>query len=420
MALDLYSINDVEIEKSGNMERDRIIFFANLNVVLYALCFWIQLGVLPYLTKSLGVDTTTFGYLQTTFAIVQLCGGPLFGRFGDLFGARNALLLAFLAAAFSYGFLFFATTVPILFLSRVPSLFMHSMQGAQMVVTDVSKGKDRASSIGRLGIAYGIGMVTGPFFGGLITEKFGVKAAACAACLGSVASILLVYFTIPKNTKEFAKSQDEDSVPVPQSSQSAGLFDYKRILGILKLQNVGYLLFIKCVSGVPIGILTAMFSVFVMEYFQMGAKENGYILSYSGAVSMVIQGFGIKLLTARYSEALLIKYSISSLILAYTIMIFTQQNIIIFLLALIPLASGGAVLQTIVTSVITKSVPSADTGSALGLSMATHSLIRSISPTIGGWLFASYGFYIFGLIGVFMNGLLCLYLVLYGKQEFVI
>ena len=73
-----------------------------------------------------------FGYLQTTFAIVQLCGGPLFGRFGDVFGSRAALALAFISAAVSYAVLGAATSVPMLFLSRLPSIFMHAMQGMYM------------------------------------------------------------------------------------------------------------------------------------------------------------------------------------------------------------------------------------------------------------------------------------------------
>lgn len=84
---------------------------------------------LQYLSKKLGADPIVFGYLQTTFAVVQLCGGPLFGRFGDLFGSRAALSLAFLAASVSYGILGMSTSVTMLFLSRLPSVFMHAMQG---------------------------------------------------------------------------------------------------------------------------------------------------------------------------------------------------------------------------------------------------------------------------------------------------
>ena len=36
---------------------------------------------LQYLTRQLGLDSVAFGYLQTTFGVLQLLGGPLFGRY---------------------------------------------------------------------------------------------------------------------------------------------------------------------------------------------------------------------------------------------------------------------------------------------------------------------------------------------------
>ena len=87
-----------------------------------------------YLTKKLGADPIVFGYLQTTFAVVQLAGGPLFGRFGDIFGGQAAMTLAFMAAALSYGLLGLSYTLPILFISRLPSVFMHAMQGTAYIL----------------------------------------------------------------------------------------------------------------------------------------------------------------------------------------------------------------------------------------------------------------------------------------------
>ena len=74
-----------------------------------------------------------FGYLQSLFAFVQLCGGPIYGRFGDLFGTRNALILAFLASASSYGLLAVASSFSVLLLSRLPSVCMHSFHGGFFV-----------------------------------------------------------------------------------------------------------------------------------------------------------------------------------------------------------------------------------------------------------------------------------------------
>ncbi|XP_013399044.1 solute carrier family 22 member 18-like [Lingula anatina] len=178
-----------------------VVLAVHANIVLYSVFFWIQQGTMPYLIKKFEVDPAVFGYLQTTFAIVQLCGGPLFGRYGDLYGGQAALVLAFSSAALSYLILGMSFTVPMLFLSRLPSVFMHAMQGGQMVVTDMSEEKQRSDALGKLGLSYGIGFIVGPLVGGVLTKAFGEQFAAFVAASGSILSIVIVKMSIPKHTK---------------------------------------------------------------------------------------------------------------------------------------------------------------------------------------------------------------------------
>lgn len=70
-----------------------------------------------------------FGYLETVFSISMLIGGPFFGRFGDLFGARVALTLGLFAAFLTYAILTISNSIPLLFLSRIPGVLMHVMHG---------------------------------------------------------------------------------------------------------------------------------------------------------------------------------------------------------------------------------------------------------------------------------------------------
>ena len=84
---------------------------------------------MQFLSKKLGVDAVLFGYLQTASAVAMLLGGPLFGRFGDVFGAKAALLVAFTGSLFFYVFLAIANNVTFLFLSRLCSFVMHALQG---------------------------------------------------------------------------------------------------------------------------------------------------------------------------------------------------------------------------------------------------------------------------------------------------
>ena len=139
---------------------------------------------IQFLSKKLGASPVIFGYMQTVFAVSMLVGGPIFGRFGDLFGARAALVVAFLSSFLSYGVLAIADSISMLFLSKIFGFMMHAMHGgcdlfwpapplshmshsrvsipgAQMVMTDVSGSTERADALGRLGVSYGVGMVVG-------------------------------------------------------------------------------------------------------------------------------------------------------------------------------------------------------------------------------------------------------------------
>ena len=71
-----------------------------------------------------------------------------------------------------------------------------------MVVTDVSGSAERVDVLGKLGVAYGVGMVTGPTVGGLITRFSSEQTAALAASIISLATIVLVLATVPKTTKD--------------------------------------------------------------------------------------------------------------------------------------------------------------------------------------------------------------------------
>ncbi|XP_033727071.1 solute carrier family 22 member 18-like [Pecten maximus] len=366
----------------------------HVNIFLYATCFWIQTGALPYLTKKLGVDMVVFGYLQTTFAVVQLAGGPLFGRFGDLFGGRAAMILAFTSASATYLFLGLADSFPLLFISRLPSVFMHAMQGGQMIVTDMGDKEQRAASLGMLGLSYGVGMVVGPFIGGLITKFFSEQTAAFAAFLGSLLSIVFAYFFTPKKTKKASVTSTIEEKP-------SSVFDVKKIVRLVMAPGAMFLLIIRAAAGIPIGVFQSMFSVVALETFKLPPEQNGYILSYIGVLTMIVQGLGVGVLTKKYSETSILKWSSFSLIFSYLALSFVtdvQQLCIV----IAPLVMGLASSNIVISSALTRTVSELDTGAMLGLNMAVNSFIRSLSPTVGGILLKYYGFASFGYLGFVM------------------
>ena len=92
------------------------------NVVLYALCYMMQTPILPYLTSALGADMEAYGAAMSLMAVVQFVGGLLAGPILDAHGSRVVLLASFGSSAACYGLTGLAQSMPLLYLSRLPTL----------------------------------------------------------------------------------------------------------------------------------------------------------------------------------------------------------------------------------------------------------------------------------------------------------
>ncbi|XP_013389470.1 solute carrier family 22 member 18 [Lingula anatina] len=386
-----------------------LVINVHINMFLYATCWAIQTNTLPYLSKNLGADPLIFGYLQSTCGVAQLFGGILFGRFGDVFGSRVALTLAFLAAAMYYFMLGAAYSLPMLFASSLPSLLMHCMTGGQMVITDLTDSERRADALGKLWLSYGMGSVIGPFIGGFVNKHYSEQTAAFVACAGSMLSVVLVWCFVPHNTKKLAPTaaelddvepsdQDKEAVKEPPENKGSSVCDIKKLFRLLTIPDVGFFLAVKALSGMPYAVFQSMFPVVAMTVFNLPADKNGYILSYQAVLTMLSQGFGVGFLTSRFSDGALLKFCFVIFTLSYLLMALVKDVILVCIVST-PLTIGVAVLVVTTTSEMTKVIPEADTGSILGLSMAVDSLGGIISPTLGGFLLKTVGFYAFGYQG---------------------
>lgn len=196
-------------------------------------------------------------------------------RFGDLFGARAALSVACASTVVFFLLLAAANHPAMLFIHKVPTLFMHVIPGerlstlnvksaemcactvefsifpslktlfivaSQMVVTDLSEPEKRADALSKLGLCFGIGMIAGSTLGGNLNTRYGwisrpylpppsvqfcllkqyfleylrlvfprEKFTACVGAAGSFFSLLLVLKFIPENTKPHAPTADASS-----------------------------------------------------------------------------------------------------------------------------------------------------------------------------------------------------------------
>merc|ERR1719442_155162 len=100
------------------------------------------------------------------------------------------------------------------------------------------------------------------------------------------------------------------------------------------------------------------------------------LMSYIGALSMLMQGVGISAFTSRFSDTTLIKFSTLSLVLCYYLLSLLS-TLTDFMLLQIPLVCSLSLINSILQSSVTKVVPASSTGTMLGLNMAVHSVCCS-------------------------------------------
>lgn len=284
-----------------------------------------------------------------------------------------------------------------------------------MVMTDVSSSSQRADALGKLSVSYGVGMVVGPTLGGYVTTYFSMQSAATVATVMCLASMIAVLMFVPASTKDLSKISQTDSKEA-KVHESGSVFNLSAILSLLRLPSVLFIVVLKAMVGVPAGVFHAMFTVVNLERFELTPESNGRLLSYVGVLTMLMQGFGVGYFSKKFNDSVLLRGSVVVMTLSYLLLSFAD-SLLALCLVMIPMVMSGALLNTIASSTITKKVPETATGTSLGLSMATHSVIRTVSPTLGGYMYSFIGYSSFGLLGFVMNGAIALYLLVLGGEQ---
>ncbi|NWX34275.1 S22AI protein, partial [Notiomystis cincta] len=385
----------------GEAKRGQVIRVAYVIAALDLTLVFMQLGVMPYLAKNLGLDSVGFGYLQTVFGVLQLVGGYIFGRFADQFGARAALILSCASASVFFLLVSFSTNIPLLFLSRLPTVFMHGLPGAQKVLTDVTTPSQRADALGKLGLCFGVGIIAGSALGGVLSTKFGVYVPAYVGLVGSLINTLIAMVWIPSQTKP--KSDQHVTEP-------SNLFSVREILRLMKFPGVMEIFIVKVFSGLPIGLFMIMFSIISMDFFGLEAVESGYLMSYFGVLQMVVQGLVVGKLANHYTEMTLLRLGVfvfAGVGLGMALM----RSVWHYCIIAVPLVFAFSTLATITDSILTKAVPSSDTGAMLGICASVQPLTRTVGPTIGGVLYKQFGVSSFGYLQLIVNFGLFVYLL---------
>ena len=166
----------------------------------------------------------------------------------------------------------------------------------------------------------------------------------------------------------------------------------------LKRPFSGSLLITRFFFGLAFALFQTIFALYALERFNLTAVQTGHVLTYVGVLSVITQGFLIGRITQRYRDDLLIMVSV--VVMAFGLLGWAVSPTVLFLLVIMaPTAIAGGLLNTLLTSTLTKAVTNDEVGGIIGFSTSIESLTRVIAPTLGGFLLVSFGTWAPGLFG---------------------
>jgi DHA1 family tetracycline resistance protein-like MFS transporter len=383
-----------------------------LVVFVDLLGFSLILPLLPYYAVTYGATPLLVGLLTASYAAAQLFGAPLLGRLSDRFGRRPILLVSIAGTVAGFLLLGFAdplgraivgkaanvslvngVILAILFFSRIlDGLTGGNLSVAQAYITDVTEPKDRARGLGLIGAAFGLGFILGPAMGGLLSTWGYAVPALTAAGLATFNLVAIAAFLPESLTPELRARLAVHKRPP---------FTLSALWQALNRPRVGPLLHVRFFFGLAFAMFQTIFPLFAQYRLGLTARQTGFVLAYVGVLVALVQGVGVGRLVKRFSETNLIMAGVVLMTAALLAWAFTP-SLWVMLVVLVPLALSGGVLNTVLSSALTKSVHPEEVGGILGLSASVESLTRVLAPSTGGILLGQLGTWAPGIFGVIL------------------
>ncbi|HWI63185.1 MAG TPA: MFS transporter [Symbiobacteriaceae bacterium] len=356
-------------ERKSHMQRRILgILFAVLFIVM--LGFSILFPVEPYYAKTFGATAGTMGWLMASYSLAQFIFSPVWGRLSDRVGRKPVMLIGLAGYTISMTLMGLATSLTGLFVARTLAGILSSatLPTAMAVIADSTTESERAKGMGILGAAFGLGVIFGPFIGGVlgamqITLPFFVSAGLAAI------TFLFILGVLPESLRTRV-------VASPERASRWSAFNR---------ETVGLYLMAFVVTFSLAGLETS-FPFLANDRLGLNERSVGYVYAVMGFVAAIVQGGLVGRLKKVMGEERMIPAGllVSALGMAGIALATTP---VMATVAISLFGAGHGLIRPANASLISQRAKVGH-GLAIGLLDSMDSLGRILGPVAGGALYA--------------------------------
>lgn len=342
--------------------------------ITVALGFGMMIPVLPLYAKSFGVGIALIGFVQLVFGLTRFSFGLVGGLVVDRFGERASTMTGLMVVAASSYAVAFAQSFPQLVIARGiggagSALFIAGLMNRVLRIIEPA-AMARATGSFRASFLVGIGL--GPLFGGVIAQRFGLRAPFLIYATGLVIATAIAWFVMAGQP---ARGEAEKKSPLQALRAARPLFGDIRYVMALTATLVGW----WTISG-PAQVIGPLFADDVLGF---DAQQIGFAITL-----LAVGELSILLVAGRLADALgrraVLVPALAVTAVATALLGQTENAPWAYYPLMAAIGAGIAAGGTAAGGLLGDSIPRGGSGAAVGVNQMAGDMGYLIAPTALG------------------------------------
>jgi MFS family permease len=363
--------------------------------VLMAVCFVDMLGLMlvaplmPFYATRMHAPEWLVGPLISSFAVAQLASSPVWGKFSDRYGRRPAMLIGLGASAFAYVIFGFATSLWMLFASRIVQGLGGGTTGvAQAYVADTMAPAERTKALGWISAATSAGVVFGPMIGS-VARSFGTEVPGMVA---AALVLINVYFAWKWLPESWHGHGEGPHAPTARSVNQA-LRDILEDPG----SPAHRVIWIYVVGMLALNIVVGVLALYLKDVYHVTETTIGYFFPIFGIVGVLMRTYPVGWFNARFGEVRTMQIGTLSLMLGLALMPLPAAllppvpALVLFVVFLTLVPVGTALLFPASTSLVSQRTAKRELGLVMGAQQTFRGVTSIVGPVGATIVFANLG-----------------------------